>query len=108
MSANAGNNRILDEIHGVSRARILRLAVVVVVWNTRVGIERNVLEHAAKAQRIPNLGLVLLRQLDALRVASAFEVEHAVSTPAMLVVADQIARRVRRKRGLACAREPEK
>src|SRR3546814_8063189 len=41
------------------------------------------------------------------RSAAAFEVEHAARAPAMLVIADQAAARVRGEGGLAGAREAE-
>ncbi|MNT05893.1 hypothetical protein D3C72_1405380 [compost metagenome] len=47
------------------------------------------------------------RKLDRLGVAAAFEVEDAVLAPAMLVIADQRARRIGRQRGLAGAGQAE-
>ena len=91
MPADARNHSVVDEVDRIGGARIFRLAVVVVVGNARLRIERHIFQHAAEAERVPDLRLVLLRQLDALGVASTFEVENAVSAPAMLVVANQIA-----------------
>ena len=91
MSANAGDDRVLDEIYGIRGAGVLGLAVVVVVGNASVRIESHILEHAAEAQSVPDLRLVLARELNALGVASAFEVKHAVRAPSMLVIADQVA-----------------
>ena len=54
-----------------------------------------------------DLGLGFLRQLDALGVAAAFEIEDAVIAPAVLVVADQRAVRIGRQRGLAGAGQAE-
>ena len=72
------------------------------------GIDLHVLQH-----RAPHLGggvdlrLGFLRQLDDLGVAAALEIEEAVLRPAMLVIADQRARRIGGERGLAGAREAE-
>src|SRR4029077_7302540 len=46
-------------------------------------------------------------QLDAFGVAAAFEIEDAVRTPAVLVIADQRALRIGGERGLAGAGEAE-
>ena len=57
------------------------------------------------ASQISRLGLV--RELDGLGVAAAFEIEDAVRAPAVLVVADQGAVRIGRERGLARAGQAE-
>ena len=94
--------RVRDELEGIGRARVLSLALVVEVDDPRVRIERDVLQHRAEAQRrVVDLGLGFARELDALRVASALEIEHAVRTPAVLIVADQGAVRIGGERGLA-------
>src|SRR5437764_13320880 len=90
MAANSRYHGIVDEAYGIRCPRIFRLAVVVVVRNARMRIERYILQHAAKAQGIPDLRLILLRQLDALGIASAFEVKDAIGAPSMLVITDQV------------------
>src|SRR5579862_4535084 len=107
MPPDSRDHRIVDEVDRICGARILRLAVVVVVGNTRVRIERYVLEHTAEAQRIPDLRLVLLGELDALGIASAFEVEDTVGAPSVLVIADQVTRRISRECRLTCAGQSE-
>src|SRR5271166_2367045 len=108
MSANARDYGVVDELHRIGGACVFRLAVVVVVRDAGVRVERHILKHATEPQRVPDLRLVLLRKLDALGVASALEVEDAVGTPSVLVVADEVARRVGRERGLARSRQAEK
>src|ERR1700728_4376360 len=107
MSADARNYRILDEVHGVGGTRVLGLAIVVIVRRAGGGIQGDVLQHAAEAERVPDLRFVLFRKLDAFGVASAFEVENPVGAPAMLVVANKVARGIGRQRGFTGAREPE-
>ena len=84
------------------------LEIVVEVANSGLRIEHHVFQHRAEAiGRRVDLRFGFLRELDALGVAAALEVEYAVRPPAMLVVADQRAVRVGRERGLAGAGEPE-
>src|SRR5215471_6323219 len=103
MATNPGNHRILDEFHWISRAGVFGLAVVVVIGSACMRIEGYIFQHAAESQGIPDLRLILLRELDALGIASALEVEDAVGAPAMFVIADEIARRVRGERRLSSA-----
>ena len=70
-------------------------------------VYRHVLQQRVAADGVPDVGLVLLREVDNLGVAAALEVEYAVVVPAVLVVADQLALRVGRKRGLAGSRQTE-
>ena len=70
-------------------------------------VYRHVLQQCVAADGVPDVGLVLLREVDDLGVAATLEVEYAVVVPAVLVVADQLTLRVGRKRGLAGARQAE-
>src|ERR1700729_594252 len=107
MSADAGNDRVIDEVDRISRACVLCFAVVVVVGNARVRIESYIFEHTAEAQRVPDLRFVFLGEFDALGIASALEVEDAFGAPSVLVVADQVARRVGGESSLARAGKSE-
>ncbi len=91
----------------VAAARVLGDRGVVVVDAVCTSSVADVLEHGAELERVPDVGLLLLRQLDHLGVAAALDVEHALIGPAVLVVADQQPLGIRRQRGLAGAREPE-
>jgi len=98
-----------DEIERVGRAGILGLAVVIEIGRPRVGIERHVLQHGAETVGGGvDFRLGLGGQPDALGVAAALEVEHAVRPPAVLVVANQRAVGIGRERGLAGAGQSEK
>ena len=72
MSRQPRDHGVIDKIHGIGRAGVFRFAAVVVV-----------------------------RDACALGVAAAFKVENSISAPAVFVVANQQARGIRRKRGLA-------
>ena len=106
MAGHAGDFRVLDELDRICAARVQRDAGVGVV-HAVVFIEDHVFEHRAEAQRLENVRLALGREVDRLRVAAAFDVEDAVVAPAVLVVADEMALRVGRERGLARAAEAE-
>jgi hypothetical protein len=108
MPADAGQHRAVDVVHRVRRARVLGNRGVRVVRLARVGMHHHILHHAAEADGVPNLRLVFAREVDALGVAAAFEVEDARIRPAMFVVANQAAFGVSRQRGLARAAQPEK
>ena len=106
--AYARNHRVVDVLERVGRARVLGDLVGIEIEQARARVHRHVFEDRAEADGVPDLRLVLPREPDALGVASALEVEDAVVAPAVLVVADQAAQGVGRKRGLAGAGEPEK
>ena len=107
MPAHARYHRVLDEIHRIGSARIFGEAVVIVIGNTG-GIQHQIFQHRAEADGAPDLRLIHVRQLDALGITAAFEIENSTVAPAMLVVADQPALRIGGKRGLASAGEAEK
>ena len=97
---------LFDVLARVSGAGVLGQAVVGVVSGALL-VQHDVFQHGAKLDGVPNHRLVLLRQVDALGVAAAFDVEHSAFAPAVLVVADQEAARVGRQSGLAGAGETE-
>ena len=100
--------RIRDLLELVGGARVLGLRVVVEIEHATL-VHDDVLEDRPERLRHPvDLGLGLGREPDHLRVAAALEVEDTVVAPAMLVVADQLARRIGRERRLARAARPKK
>ena len=106
MAAHRGDLGVIDETHRIGHPGVLGLGTVVVVGHA-VLVEHHVLEHAAEADRVPDLRLALFGQLDALGVAAALDVEDAVVGPAVLVVADEPAIGIGGKRGLAGSGESE-
>jgi hypothetical protein len=108
MPADAGNERIFDEIQRISRASVLgdRLGIKVQLAGLR--FQNHVFQNRAESDRIPNLRLLLLGQPDALGVAAAFEIKDAAIAPPVLVITNQAAPRVRRERRFAGSRKPEK
>ena len=108
MSALPGRHGVVDELNRIRRPGVLGELVGVEIEPARHRIDHDVLEHRAEAagHRV-DLRFRLRRQTNRLRVTAAFEVEHAVVAPPVLVVADQPAGGVARQRGLSSAREPE-
>ena len=107
MAGALRREHVRDALELVRGARVLGLRVVVEVELAAL-VDRDVLEDGAEAVHgVPDLRLGLGREADRLRVAAALEVEDAVVAPAVLVVADELARRIGGKRRLAGAGEPE-
>ncbi len=79
----------------------------IVIQQAQLRIHDDVFEHCAEADGVPDLRLFLLREIDALGVASALEVEHAAIAPAVFIITDQLALGIGRKRGLPGAGQAE-
>ena len=101
-----GLHDIVDVEDRVRYAGVLRHGLVREVDLTFL-VHRNVLQQGVGADRVPDIGLVLFREVDDFGIASALEVEDAVVVPTVLVVADQLALRVGRKGGFARSRQTE-
>ena len=84
----------------IRHAGILRYGLVRKV-DLALPVHRYVLQQGVAADGVPDVGFVLLREIDDLRVAAALEIEYAVVVPAVLVVADELALRIGRERRLA-------
>ena len=91
-------------LDGIGHACVVRDGDVVVVRLAAL-VEHHVFADGAKANGVEDLGLVERIQALALGVAAALDVEDAHVGPAVLVIADQKARGVGRKRSLAGARQ---
>ena len=108
LAGAAGARSVRNEVERIGRTGVLGLRAVVEIGHAGVFVEHDVFEHRAEAVAGGvDLRLGFLRQLDALGVAAAFEIEDAVLAPAVLVVADQRAVRIGRQRGLAGAGQAE-
>src|SRR5262249_9866827 len=98
---------VINVLEWVGDAGVLGVDDAVIVRNAGLGIDGDIFQHGAEADRVPDLRLVLLGKLDGLGVAAAFEVENAVGTPAVFVVANEPALGIGGNRGLAGAGKPE-
>ena len=99
---------ILDKGERISRAGVLRHRVVVQIHVAGDGVVNHVLDDGPEAAcGGEDLRLGLGRESNDLGVATVLEIEDAVVTPAMFVVADQAALGVGGQGGLAGAGEAE-
>src|SRR5664279_6101316 len=94
MSANPGNHSIVNKFNGISGPSVLGIAYVGVVRHAGRGIKHNVLQNRARADRMIDLGLFFLGEIDTLGVAATLKIEDPVRPPAMLVIADQAPKRI--------------
>ena len=108
MAAQAAGNCVGYVVQRIGTAGVLGDRIVKVIRLARDRVHHHVLDHRAEANRVPDQRLAFLGEFDALGVTAAFEVEHALVAPAVLVVADQAAVRVGRERRLARAAQAEK
>ena len=91
----AGNRThdVVDVVNRVGDTGVLGLLGGVEV-DIAFRIHNEVLQQRIATDGVEDVGLFLLTEVDALRVAAALEVEDAVVVPAVLVVADEGAVRV--------------
>lgn len=104
---NTRNLSVGDIFNGVCATGILRDADVVVVGSAVQWVVDNVLEDAAVLDGVENVGFLLSGQVDALCVASTFDVEDTRVRPDMLIVSDEQTVGVGRESGLSGTRKTE-
>ncbi|KPW88154.1 Uncharacterized protein ALO75_01486 [Pseudomonas syringae pv. coryli] len=98
---------LLDQFARVGGAAVLGQAAVGVVGFFGDRVEYDVFQYGAVLDGFPDDRLVLLGQVDALGIATAFDVEHHAFAPAVLVVTDQVTAFVGGQGGLAGAGQTE-
>ena len=101
MAGDAWNQAVGYIIHGIADAGILGKGTIGIVKLPGIGVHYNVLNKGAELDGVPDLGLILLGKVDALRVAAALYVEYAILAPAVLIVAYKAPVRIGGKGGLA-------
>ena len=106
-TANAGNCCIGDVLDRIADSGVLSKSSVVIVRLSCIGVDNNVLYERTELDSIVDLGLALSAEVDALSIAAALDVEHAVLRPAVLVVADEESVRISGKCGLTCSGKAE-
>jgi len=97
---NARDLGVGDEVDGVSTSSVLGQGGIIVVDETSIGVEDNVLENRAEADGVEDFWFFLGGQSNALSlaiigisgylgIASTFDVEDTMITPAVLVITDE-------------------
>jgi len=104
---DARNLSIGDILDGVCASCVLGNADIVVIGRAVIGVVDDVLEDGAVADSIEDIRLLFSGEVDALGVATTFDVEYTGVRPDVLIVADKQTLGIRRQRGLAGARETE-
>ncbi len=89
MIPDARDLRVGDVVDRVRGAGVFGDGVAGVVDDAVILVIDDVFEDRAEPDGVEDFGLFLRRKIDALGVASPFDVEDARVRPAMLVVADQ-------------------
>lgn len=103
----ARNLSVLDVLDGVGAASVLGQSRVIIVNDTSIRIEDDILQNGAKLHRVEDIRLLLGGETDALGVATALDVEDTVVTPAVLVVTNQLPVGVGRQCRLSSPRQAE-
>jgi len=97
-----------DELNRVSATSVLSDADVIIIRNSGNRAVDDVLKDAAKFNGVEDIRLLLSREVDALGVTSALNVEDTSVRPDMFVVADEKTARVSGECGLAGTGKTEK
>ena len=90
LRANTGNLCIVDELNRISHASIFSDRCVIVIDFVRCLVKHHVFKHGTVPNGVKDLRLTLLAQVDHLGVATAFDVEYTIVSPAMLVIPNQL------------------
>jgi len=100
--------RVRDKFNRIRAARVLSNANVVIVGRPRSGVVDDVLEDAAKADRIVDLRLLRGREVDGLGITAALNVEDTGVGPDVFIITDEKAPRVSTERCLSRSRQTKK
>ena len=96
---------VLDEVNRVRSASVLGERRIVVIDFSSLGITNGVFQNRAEFDRVIDFGLAVGGKMDALRIATAFDVDNTLIGPVVLVVANELTRGFGRKRRFAGARK---
>ena len=86
----------------VAAATVFRQPRIAVVGVT-LFVQHHVLNDRSPANSIPDHGFIFAAEIDGFGVAAPFDIENGPLRPAVLVIANKVAIRVRRERGFARA-----
>src|SRR5258705_11685594 len=107
MPRRAGDFGILNELYRIRAPGILGDTCIREV-HMLVVVQNHVFQHGAETQRLEDIRFALRCEVDCFRVATAFNVEDAFITPAMLVVSDELTLGIGGKRSFSSPAEARK
>ena len=105
---HAGHPRVWYALDWIGRTGIFCNRAGLKIDDTTHRVVDNVFQHGSKANRRMDFRLLVRREMNALGIAAAFDIEHASISPAMLIIADQPTQGIGRKRCLAGAGQTKK
>jgi len=94
MAALASFFDVLDVVDRIGSAGVFGQRIVVIIDVASRFVEDGVFENGSELDGVINLRFAFSGKMDALRIATAFDVDNAFVGPVMLVVADELAARL--------------
>ena len=102
LSTRIALGAFLNVLQRVAAATVFRQPCIAVVSVTLL-VEHHVLDDRSSANSIPDDRFILAAEIDGFGVAAPFDIENGPLRPAVLVIANKVAIRVRRERSFARA-----
>ena len=93
-------------VDGIRHTSILGDRLIIEV-NLAISSHSHILQQGITLDSAVDVGLVLLREVDNLSIATTLEVEHAIVIPSVLVITDKATLGIGRQSGLTGTRETE-
>ena len=98
---------VVDEFDWIGAARVLCFADIGEVGHT-VSIENNVLKNGSLADRMEDIRLFFLTEINAFGITSPLNVKDSIISPAVFIIPNQASVRVCRKGRLPCSGKSKK
>src|SRR5262249_23594162 len=107
MTTNSWYHRVFDKFDRIRSTRIFCVTNVSVVRYSGDRIDYNIFENRSKADSVIDLWLFFFRKVNTFGIATAFEIEDARRTPAMLVISNESSQWISRQRSFTSPGESE-
>lgn len=104
---NTWNLGVVDVLNWVGATGVLGEGDIIVVDETGLWVEDNILKDGTELDGVVNIWLLLGRETNALGVAASLNVEHTGIGPAVLVITDELSVLVGREGGLSSSGKSE-
>src|SRR5258706_4903937 len=100
--AHRGFNGIINKINRICYAGVFRFLDIVEINSCSAGEKFGVLYQRSETDSVKNLWFFFFGKIYAFSITSSFKIKYTIVTPAMLIITNQFAVRVSRKRCLSC------